>query len=87
MRQPMKMAWQQQEFKSNIERFVRYIENCVWNGRIDGGIMPEGAVCRMFFFGRPCRSFSVASAPQGALLLTRSVRSNKALLLEEVTRP
>ena len=55
MRQPMKMAWRRQEFKSNIERFVRHIENCVWNGRID--------VCRMGagmelsgtrFFGGAC---------------------------------
>ncbi|HBI62402.1 MAG TPA: hypothetical protein DDY31_14515 [Lachnospiraceae bacterium] len=30
---------------------------------------------------------SVASAPQGALLLMRSVRSNKALLLTKVTKP
>ena len=56
----------------------------------DGGIMPERAVCRMFFRQTMPQFFcgiSPAGPSESALLLTRSVRSNKALLLEEVTRP
>lgn len=38
-------------------------------------------------FSADYAAVSATSAPQGALLLMRSVRSNKALLLTKVTEP